>query len=651
MAKYRYFISIPSLLTIYISCVVVITHHPTSARCFVWSRYVLSKWTKLTKFHFIFRMPWQGDHNNLIDRFDVRAHLDTIPVIIKGKEPEEPSPEERQCSYESYRILAQNDFLGITEEKYLHQLHLEEQYGINAQQMEIEKPKKKSGGVTIGYTYDDDTTGIGAEPLVNNYYPPSNVASNSGGNNSQDESDSDIDVDVSIDISKIDTSQAHELNGCGRQYGMTSNDFYSYLTKDADEAESLRMAREEEQEKIMLCGRKSRRERRAQREKRFAGRTISPPSYAAKEEKLTAPDEKADSDSRSPTPENSGKVMCRWRRILFFFLAHDCCFIYPVAVTFAFQITYITSFGGEDELTPHSKISINFNKPATLGGAIASNFSNMKTSGEHMSYADKVKQNLDKLKHLNDKRNQSKSPRKPLAYQRREYSKSRSRSRGRASYSRRHNYGGRTRYRDRLRSSRSSSSRSNHSRSHSRDRHRRRRSRTSSQSSSSTSSSCHHSSKYRRSRNSNTRRRRSTPSTSSSSSSDSRRRSTMDRSYNRRSRNCDKRSRSSSRDRRSATQKKRSKSNNRTTIRTDNNRPTLQAIAAHGPTIQPAANSTTKLTDTSIPILCNNSSQASTLFKMIGHPVSVSIPPPPPPPPLPPQPVRLCPLFCSKMVK
>ena len=26
------------------------------------------------------RMPWQGDTNNMIDRFDVRAHLDHIPT-------------------------------------------------------------------------------------------------------------------------------------------------------------------------------------------------------------------------------------------------------------------------------------------------------------------------------------------------------------------------------------------------------------------------------------------------------------------------------------------------------------------------------------------------------------------------------------------
>lgn len=254
-------------------------------------------------------MPWQGNADNLIDRFDVRAHLDYIPPLTKSTEPESLGQEERQCNYESFRILAQNDFIGIGEDKFLHQLHLEEQFGVNAQQLEYEKSKKKSssansGGAAIGYTYEDDSYD---QPSCFN--SANIIASAAGGNAAQEESDSDIDVDVAIDINKLDTQQAHELNTCGRQYGMQSNDFYSFLTKDADEAESLRMAREEEQEKIMLCGRKSRRERRAQREKRFAGRPISPPSYAAKEEssKLDK-EEKNDSDSRSPTPENSGKV-------------------------------------------------------------------------------------------------------------------------------------------------------------------------------------------------------------------------------------------------------------------------------------------------------------------------------------------------------
>lgn len=52
------------------------------------------------------------------------------------------------------------------------------------------------------------------------------------------------------------------MNIAAQAYGMADNDFYSFLTKDADEAESLRIAREEEQEKAMYSGRKSRRERR-----------------------------------------------------------------------------------------------------------------------------------------------------------------------------------------------------------------------------------------------------------------------------------------------------------------------------------------------------------------------------------------------------
>lgn len=57
-------------------------------------------------------MPWQGQQDNLIDRFDVRAHLDYIPPLSKNAEPEQVSQDERQCNYERYRILAQNDFLG-----------------------------------------------------------------------------------------------------------------------------------------------------------------------------------------------------------------------------------------------------------------------------------------------------------------------------------------------------------------------------------------------------------------------------------------------------------------------------------------------------------------------------------------------------------
>lgn len=62
----------------------------------------------------VFRMPWQNNLDNMIDRFDVRAHLDYIPDTVPVYK-DDLTPEERHCNYESYRILAQNAFLG----KYL----------------------------------------------------------------------------------------------------------------------------------------------------------------------------------------------------------------------------------------------------------------------------------------------------------------------------------------------------------------------------------------------------------------------------------------------------------------------------------------------------------------------------------------------------
>merc|ERR1712183_1184525 len=55
-------------------------------------------------------MPWQGDPEVMIDRFDVRAHLDYIPEPDKTDEDESTeikSPTEekflRKCAYESER--------------------------------------------------------------------------------------------------------------------------------------------------------------------------------------------------------------------------------------------------------------------------------------------------------------------------------------------------------------------------------------------------------------------------------------------------------------------------------------------------------------------------------------------------------------------
>lgn len=440
----------------------------------------------------MYSVPWQGQRDNLIDRFDVRAHLDCIPPISKLSDIEpEISQEERQCNYERYRILAQNDFLNLTEEKFLHQLFLEEQFGANAPvdvgQGNQGKKKTQKSGAAIGYSYDDATNSGNISAAIDTQQPFAHLkhatvgatSSKATENDSESESDSDIDMDVSIEVSKLDTSQAHELNACGRSYGMLSNDFYSYLTKDADEADAMRIAREEEREKMLLSGRKSRRERKAQKERRLARHTFSPPSYAAKEDKAGKDEE---SESRSPSPSDTTE-----------------------------KITYITSFGGEDELQPHSKITITLGKgSATLGAACV----DASTSASQGTYAQKVKDNLDKLKKSNESSTRKANPKS------RSNSRSRSRSR-----SRRRSY----------RSSRRSRSRSqSYKRSRRSDRRSRLRSRSLSKSRRHYSrryKSPYHRSRTRSRSKSRSRRRRYNSSSSSRSS-----RSVSPRRYSRRNR-------------------------------------------------------------------------------------------------------------------
>ena len=57
-------------------------------------------------------MPWQGNSEVLIDRFDVRAHLDYIQDVknVEGTFEEE-AKDMRPLNYERYRILIQNSFL------------------------------------------------------------------------------------------------------------------------------------------------------------------------------------------------------------------------------------------------------------------------------------------------------------------------------------------------------------------------------------------------------------------------------------------------------------------------------------------------------------------------------------------------------------
>nr|XP_037275571.1 CLK4-associating serine/arginine rich protein-like [Rhipicephalus microplus] len=261
-------------------------------------------------------MPWQGNRDVMIDRFDVRAHLDSIPEFkASGGGPElteEQKEEERQINYERYRTLVQNDFLGVSEDKFLHQIYLEERFGPIGKPVgttEEEKKKLAEKKAAIGYTYEDST------PV-----PSTSTNHNDEAEEEEDKEDlSDIDLDVTVDVNELTMEQAREMNDHSHSYGMESTDFISYLHLDKEEQERLKQARELEEEKAMYSGRKSRRERRALREKKLKNRKVtSPPSYAAR----ASPTYKlfrgqSSSRSRSKSPQNMG------------------------------QITFITSFGGD----------------------------------------------------------------------------------------------------------------------------------------------------------------------------------------------------------------------------------------------------------------------------------------------------------------
>jgi len=250
-------------------------------------------------------MPWQGNAEISIDRFDVRAHLDYIAdVQIEENTYPEESKEMRPLNYERYRILIQNGFLKIKEERFLKTLALEEKYGgktYQTQKAEDDKKKLEKSKAAIGFTYEDST------PTET---PQQSSASGSAPaeNPEQSESDDDFDdLDTVINFSALSRDQQYDLNSIGRSYFLGREDFIKYLQHEADEQENAKTAKAEEDEKSAFSGRKSRKERRILKEKRLAGRVPSPPSYATyeqgdKKHKKSMDHSTSEESSRSASP-------------------------------------------------------------------------------------------------------------------------------------------------------------------------------------------------------------------------------------------------------------------------------------------------------------------------------------------------------------
>ncbi|XP_043220146.1 CLK4-associating serine/arginine rich protein-like, partial [Amphibalanus amphitrite] len=247
-------------------------------------------------------MSWQGDSEVLIDRFDGRAHLDMISDVrappgtsdLDGLEQAEAD----QINFERYRILVQNEFAGLSEEKFLHQLYLEEQFGSTLLQQqaagrrdaEMDKRRLAESRAAIGYVYDDGEPT--APPLPSQPPPPPPPPPDE----EEESDDEDIDLDMALDVSQLSTEQYGELNLVGRGYSLSSTGFMDLLVADQEEQETARLARIEEEEKQALSvrtgsGKKGRKERRLLKEKKMqqharpaavtAAAAAAVPSYAA----------------------------------------------------------------------------------------------------------------------------------------------------------------------------------------------------------------------------------------------------------------------------------------------------------------------------------------------------------------------------------
>jgi len=273
-------------------------------------------------------MPWNGDKQILIDRFDVRANLDFIPEYKPSKDKVEEKldykeeKELRLLNYERFRILVQNEYLGVQEEKFLRMIDLEEKYGGTTYQNQKAKEDKKKAGtnkVAIGFVYDAPAA---PEPAPE---PESD---------SDSDTDSEIDFDLNVDVMALGTEEQDQINQLGVGYELGSRDFVKMLAKDVEETEEYRLQKQKETEKSNLSGKKSRRERKMLKDERLKERGMldEAPSYAQKTEEDTRERSRSESESDS---EESGEDE---------------------------KVEFITCFGGADSDTENKNGGFTFRK-------------------------------------------------------------------------------------------------------------------------------------------------------------------------------------------------------------------------------------------------------------------------------------------------
>lgn len=117
-------------------------------------------------------MPWQGDKSNMIDRFDVRAHLDFIQDVKNTPKIDVTTDkEERKINYERYRVLVYNQHKNISEQQHLKSIFINESYPDAAnstkQEQEAKKQLLSASKAKIGFQYEEGSVHKGKSDVKN----------------------------------------------------------------------------------------------------------------------------------------------------------------------------------------------------------------------------------------------------------------------------------------------------------------------------------------------------------------------------------------------------------------------------------------------------------------------------------------------------
>lgn len=141
-----------------------------------------------------------------------------------------------------YRILVQNEFLGVNEEKFLKTIELEEQLGENTYQSETAKEKAKKekdksvNKAAIGFVYEDSTG-------------PKKKPQKEESEEEEEEEEDDDDIDLNVDVMSLGPDQQDDINKIGKDYECGPRHFVRALAREEEEKEELRMAKEKAQNK------------------------------------------------------------------------------------------------------------------------------------------------------------------------------------------------------------------------------------------------------------------------------------------------------------------------------------------------------------------------------------------------------------------